>query len=523
MSWSVLVVDDDPIVLAVVSAVIDGDPRFDVIRTARDAEGAIAAAQHVHPDLALVDVVMPGGGPHAVRGIAAVSPATRIVALSGNDDAASVRAMLDAGAHRYTVKATPPEELLELLAAVMVAEPRPEPIWVTDPPLAEPAGVLLALGDSGELLALADALAREPGLEVVGLAQTPAHAATLATRHCPAVAIVDAALQPGGGAYAASLVRSASPETAIISIGEDVAPLDLLRSGTRGHLSGARPADVAAAVRKVAAGGAALSARAAAVLLEELVARLDRDHVGAAARELGDRLDRALGGDAMLTLVQPVVDLRDGRPVGHEALTRFTLEPAQAPDAWFAQAASVGRGSELELAAASRALGIVDELPDYGWLSINMSPAVVADGELEPLLPDELSGRVVLEMTEHAPVRDYGRLIDALDRLRERGVRVAVDDAGAGFASLRHIVLVAPDFIKLDMSLCRGIDRDPARRAMARALAGFAAETGSTVIAEGLESDTDVEALRELEVTLGQGYALGRPTPAGKRARFRRD
>jgi EAL domain-containing protein (putative c-di-GMP-specific phosphodiesterase class I) len=156
---------------------------------------------------------------------------------------------------------------------------------------------------------------------------------------------------------------------------------------------------------------------------------------------------------------------------------------------------------------------LVDDLPDDSFLSINVSPGVAASPELEEVLAGDRASRVVIEMTEHAPVRDYDGLTAQLGRLREHGVRVAVDDAGAGFASLRHIVLLEPDFIKLDMSLCRGIDQDPNRLAMARALVGFAAEMGRTVVAEGLESARDVEALLALDVPLGQGYALGRPKP----------
>lgn len=494
VNCTVLIADDDAVVLTVLGVVLDEDPRFTVVATAGSAEEAVAAARDVAPDLALVDVTMPGGGPSAVRGIARVSPATRIVALSGADDPETVRSMLDAGAQRYVVKAAAARELLEVLAGVMAeAGARTAPSGApARPPKPAAAGVLLALTDGTELLAVADALAGEPGLEVVGLAQTPAHAATLAARHRPAVAIIDTALQPGGGRHAASLVRAACPDTAVIALDGD-RRLDLLAPGTRG--------------------------RAAAMLLTELVGRVNFATAEASPAAVRERVDRALAGDMMITLLQPVVDLRDGHSVGHEALTRFTLEPTQAPDAWFSQAASVGRGLDLEIAAAARALDFSAGMPGEGWLSINVSPSVAASPELDALLEDGIAERIVLEMTEHAPVLDYAELTSALQGLRRKGVRVAVDDAGAGFASLRHILLVAPDFIKLDMSLCRGIGGDPTRRAMARALAGFAAETGSTVVAEGLESAGDVEALLDLDVTLGQGYALGRPLPARRFAR----
>jgi EAL domain-containing protein (putative c-di-GMP-specific phosphodiesterase class I) len=119
--------------------------------------------------------------------------------------------------------------------------------------------------------------------------------------------------------------------------------------------------------------------------------------------------------------------------------------------------------------------------------------------------------RIVLEVTEHAAVRDYGRLNAAVGTLRSRGVRLAVDDAGSGFASLQHILRLAPDFIKLDMELTRDVDNDLARRALAAALISFAAEIGATIIAEGIETEAELSTLRDLGVAYGQGFFLARP------------
>ena len=119
--------------------------------------------------------------------------------------------------------------------------------------------------------------------------------------------------------------------------------------------------------------------------------------------------------------------------------------------------------------------------------------------------------RIVVEMTEHAPVGDYDGLNTALQPLRDAGARVAVDDAGAGFASLRHILLLAPDIIKLDISLTRGIDSDRSRRALSYALVAFARETQTTIVAEGIETEAELRALRDIGVTHGQGFLLARP------------
>jgi EAL domain-containing protein (putative c-di-GMP-specific phosphodiesterase class I) len=131
--------------------------------------------------------------------------------------------------------------------------------------------------------------------------------------------------------------------------------------------------------------------------------------------------------------------------------------------------------------------------------------------------------RLVLEMTEHAVVEDYDALQAALAQLRRFGIRVAVDDAGAGFASLRHILSLVPEFIKLDRSLTSGIDSDLPKRALARGLISFAQEIGTSVIGEGVETASELEALRELGVGFAQGYYLGRPVPLDDVAAAKQD
>ena len=529
-TWKVLIADDDPVVLALVSALLEAEEDFEVVASAHDAPSAVAAAERTAPDLALIDVVMPGGGgPAAAEGIRRSSPEVKIVALSGSDDVATVRAMLAAGVHRYAVKGMPTSELLAMLRCVMDGRVEDQDA-VVDAPVnlafgRDAVGVLAAMSDSAGLMTVASVIMGDPDLELVGLAQSAVHAETLAARHRPAVALVDAGLEAGGGDRATSLIRAASPDTAVIALwsGRDRDQLlSMIRSGARGHLARPGLETVAAAIRDVADGGVSLDPGLAAVLVEELVARLDHRPGGAVSDDLYERLDRAARGEGVVTMVQPIVNLRHRGVVGHEALTRFSLEPRQTPDVWFAEATAAGRGSDLELMAAERALNALPALPYDSWLSVNVSPEVAAMPEFGSLIDDDVAPRVVVEMTEHAPVHDYDALSQALGPMRERGVRVAVDDAGAGFASLRHILLLRPDFIKLDISLSRGVGEDDARRAMARALVGFASETGATVIAEGLESAADVAALRLLDVPLGQGYELGRPAPLGRFSRFGR-
>lgn len=234
------------------------------------------------------------------------------------------------------------------------------------------------------------------------------------------------------------------------------------------------------------------------------------------ADEAVGRITAIVAGHGLSMAFQPIVDVDRGRPVGFEALARFSALPPRTPDVWFAEAAGVGLGVDLELAAVRLALDEARRLPGDTYLALNASPATILSRRLEAELRDVAADRIVIEITEHAAIDAYDRLWAALAPLRQRGVRVAVDDAGAGYSSFRHILRIRPELIKLDMALTRDIDRDRSRRALASALIAFAGETGSTIVAEGVETAAELQALRRLGVTLAQGYHLGRPAPAGQ-------
>jgi EAL domain-containing protein (putative c-di-GMP-specific phosphodiesterase class I) len=208
---------------------------------------------------------------------------------------------------------------------------------------------------------------------------------------------------------------------------------------------------------------------------------------------------------------QPVADLRSGTVLGVEALARFSAQPRRPPNEWFDEATTLGLGPELELTAVRAALVHFDEVPPEGFLALNISPGTATTPELVELLSGVPSERVVLELTEHARVNDYDVLLAALQPLRDRGVRIAVDDAGAGYAGLQHVLRLQPEVLKLDIALTRGIDTDPARRALATALVSFASEIRATIIAEGIETAAELATLRGLSVPWGQGYHLARP------------
>jgi PAS domain S-box-containing protein len=232
-----------------------------------------------------------------------------------------------------------------------------------------------------------------------------------------------------------------------------------------------------------------------------------------AARERTERVQQVLDEGGPGVVVQPIVELATGRTVGVEALARFPETFDQPPDVWFADADAAGLGTQLELAAIERALAVLDQLPPDIYLSVNATPAVIAAPELFELFAAAGTERLVLEMTEHIPIADYDRLAGPLNRLRWAGVRLAVDDAGAGFSSLQHILNLAPDLIKLDRALVRDIDSDPARASLAASLVTFAERIGADLVAEGIETDRERTALLRLGIHCGQGFRLGRPVP----------
>lgn len=220
---------------------------------------------------------------------------------------------------------------------------------------------------------------------------------------------------------------------------------------------------------------------------------------------------------------QPIANLQTGEVVGVEALSRFPGDSDQSPDKWFNEAASVGLGVELEVLAVRKALEALDQLPAGAYLSVNVSPAVAMSPRLIETLDGVPMERIVLELTEHSEVLDYEALNEALTALRARGARLAIDDAGSGFSSLRHILRLSPDIIKLDISLTQGIDNDSVLRALGYSLASFASAINADVIAEGVETERELHALRFLQVSFGQGFFLRRPGPAPMPARLESD
>lgn len=218
------------------------------------------------------------------------------------------------------------------------------------------------------------------------------------------------------------------------------------------------------------------------------------------------------------TVFQPIVSLDDGRTMGFESLSRFRAEPQRPPDKWIAEAHAVGLGLEIEVECVRRAMALRHTIPGDAYLSVNMSPDAILAPEMELALgPESLEG-LVIEITEHDAVGDYARLSARLADYRGRGAKVAIDDAGAGHASMRHVTQLNPDYIKIDRSLIHDIHLDVAKQAIVGSMVSLEDKLKSRVVAEGIETTDELRALRQLGVPLGQGYLLARPhrqpTPA---------
>jgi EAL domain-containing protein (putative c-di-GMP-specific phosphodiesterase class I) len=248
-----------------------------------------------------------------------------------------------------------------------------------------------------------------------------------------------------------------------------------------------------------------------------IVRRAVADEEAARQRERERILAVLASPTELVPLFQPILALATRRVVGHEALARFRAEPLAPPNVWFAQAAAAGLGAELQALAVQRARRVAAAagLPTGTFLSLNVSPRYLAAPAVQEALGGGPLGRLVIEVTEEEAVADYGALRAAMAPYLARGARVAVDDAGAGYASMRHVTELRPAFVKLDALLIRDLRDDSARQALVSALVRFTAAIDAVPIAEGVETPADLALLaRTRGPLLGQGYAIARPGPA---------
>lgn len=230
-------------------------------------------------------------------------------------------------------------------------------------------------------------------------------------------------------------------------------------------------------------------------------------------RQVNQRIADVVQNQKMQMHFQPIWSLRREIIAGYEALARFNTDPYRTPDVWFKEAAEVGQQEYLESLAISMALDQLEEIPDNGFLSLNASPALVLSGRVADLIDPAVAHRIVLEVTEHSKILSYRKFRNSLESLRNLGVRLAIDDAGAGYASFHHVLELDPDVIKLDLKLIRDIHKDRKKQALALALISYARRVGATVVAEGVETEEEFSTLLSLDVDKVQGYLIGKPAP----------
>ncbi len=225
-------------------------------------------------------------------------------------------------------------------------------------------------------------------------------------------------------------------------------------------------------------------------------------------------LTRLVRGDGVTIVAQPIADLDTGAVHAYELLARFRTSGPADPVHWFGLADAHGLGAELELACLREALPLLAARPAGTWVSVNLSAHMLGDPRTVAQLDaaGDVAGLIV-EVTERSLAGDDADATEAVAQLRRRGVTLAVDDVGAGYSGLRQIMTLRPRYLKLDRALVHGIEGSRERAAMIEALVGYAARTGSRVVAEGVETEAELSAVRALGVRLVQGFAIGMPQP----------
>ncbi|MHB8399323.1 MAG: EAL domain-containing protein [Candidatus Limnocylindrales bacterium] len=526
----VLVVDDDAAIRALFARVLR-DAGYDTLQAADGVE-ALEVLEREPIALLLLDSSMPRlDGPSVIRAVRerAATRTLPVILVTGSGDDQSLVAGLGAGADDFLAKPVRFDELVARVGAHL----RSRATWssVIEEELRTRAAVVAALGrlaisstpEEAAETVVAE-LARRAGPDFIAVTQLARGERLLELATYNEIAGV----QPGGALLGPNLSRDLLARARGGPWVEDIAPLtDDVRTAAFAAVELAIGAgapiyggDQLVGLLSVGLGGATerpSPARKAALLaatidyasiLSALIGPALAERAGTAV--LRAELEGVLAARAFHPVFQPIVELGSRELVGYEALTRFA--DGTRPDVRFGEAASVGLGHDFELAAIEVAFAAASYLPEAAFLSLNASPGLVLDdGPRLRRLIATTRRRVVLELTEHVPISDYRALRAAMGRLG--AVELAVDDAGAGYASLRHILELRPTFVKLDISLVRGIERDELRQALAAGLDYFALRSGCHLIAEGVETEDEAAALERLGIEFAQGYLLGRPAP----------
>jgi EAL domain-containing protein (putative c-di-GMP-specific phosphodiesterase class I)/DNA-binding response OmpR family regulator len=519
---TVLVVDDDRVVRDLLTAVLV-DAGYDVLAAA-DGPEALHLLGTAAVDAVLLDHHLPGlTGVEVLRRLRATGNGRTLpVILVTAADAVHDRVNgLAAGANDYVLKPFAVEELLARVRAQL----RGNEAWqqVIDAHLEERAAVARVLEEAAHAgtlderaTAVCDALADVP--IVRGSALVLFEGETLATM---AAVSGDApwtarAGEPLPSSLSRYLLMRSGLGAWLEHGGGVEESLRLLHRGVSAcaPLGDRRDTGGVAGLLVLAVRGDPSRALAASVDFATMTLALLRPELDARRRTSNDRvaIEAILRDSTFTPYFQPVVDLTsdDHVVVGYEALTRFT--DGASPEVRFRQAAAIGLGLDLERITLEEHLHAARRLPEgdgNAWVAVNVSPRLVLEADIGPLL-SKADRPVVLELSEQEAVEDYRELRAAVDRMGP-DVRLSVDDAGSGFASLRHILLLQPDFVKLDRSWVESVDADIARQALIAGLQGFCERTSAGLIAEGIETERECRTIHDLGVSYGQGFLLGRP------------
>lgn len=231
-------------------------------------------------------------------------------------------------------------------------------------------------------------------------------------------------------------------------------------------------------------------------------------------RRSRNKIEAVLGDKMLMTAFQPVRQLPDGHLIGVEALTRFVSDDGASADHWFSEAESVGLGADLEIAALLRALTAAQAVPEHLFIALNLTPATCMDPRIQGLLEHSqlAMDRIIIELTGQVHLDQYDSLRTTLAPLRQRGLRLAVDGAGAGFTSMDQILDLRPNVIKLDRRFIEDIDTSEGQLLRVAAMAELARYIDAELVAEGVETDEELAAVTALGMTAAQGYLLGRPS-----------
>ena len=379
---------------------------------------------------------------------------------------------------------------------------------------------VLIADDAPSMRSALGALIRsDPRLELVGSVGDADEAIRVIEETRPDVALVDVQMPGGGGARVGAHVRAHRLGVVLIACSahdDRGSVLAMMRAGAVGYvLKGGNVDEIVEVIHAAFEGQIRIEAEAGAEILQDMAREFDRslrdreelEHIAAEVQAVIER------GEGLAIVFQPIVRLEDRVTVGLEALSRFDSQPPRGPDEWFERAGLIGRRVELELTALRKALGNLGRIPAPLFLAVNVSPETALSDPFRELVSRIAGPRVVLELTEDQLIKDYVSLMSGLELVRGNGCRLAMDDTGAGYTSLRHIVRLAPEIVKCDRELVEQISTDKALRAVVRGVIALAEEIEALVIAEGIETEEQLATLRSLGILYGQGFFLGRPAP----------